>query len=402
VQVPIDVATFLLNEKRSDIHRIESRLKVSITLIPNQHMETPHYNVSRLRQDDMTSENQQASYKLVERPEEINVTTATQETKAQRPQAAVHGITPAQPAPMRAVEATAQPSILGKFFGWIKSIGAEPPAEKTETAKPRSGSAPRRDREGSRPEGGKQDGNRQRNKPRRDRDDTPRAEKAARPEAAPKAQEPRAERPPRPPRVAVEKPALESVPKAEAPVSGQTDENSNRAGRKRGRRGGQRERERREQQLAEQNSGEQLAITETGNETPVVAVEAVHHDIAQAQPPVHIEEASHTEQQAAPVASITEYQAEPVAQFDAAPPAPVAAPTPAPVVVPTPVQASLPIVDSGLVQIETAPSRLAAVAAIQTENSQEPTTRRRARPREVYNMESDSPLVQIETQHKQN
>ena len=41
VQVPVDVATFLLNEKRADIHRIESRLKVSITLIPNPHLETP-------------------------------------------------------------------------------------------------------------------------------------------------------------------------------------------------------------------------------------------------------------------------------------------------------------------------------------------------------------------------
>ncbi|MBI5436212.1 MAG: Rne/Rng family ribonuclease, partial [Nitrosomonadales bacterium] len=61
VQVPIDVATFLLNEKRTDIHHIESRLKVSVTLIPNMHLETPHYNVARLRHDDMTSENLQAS-----------------------------------------------------------------------------------------------------------------------------------------------------------------------------------------------------------------------------------------------------------------------------------------------------------------------------------------------------
>ena len=41
VQVPVDVATFLLNEKRSDIHRIESRLKVAVMMIPNPHLETP-------------------------------------------------------------------------------------------------------------------------------------------------------------------------------------------------------------------------------------------------------------------------------------------------------------------------------------------------------------------------
>ncbi len=285
VQVPIDVATFLLNEKRADIHRIESRLKVSITLIPNQHMETPHYNVLRLRQDDMTSENQQASYKLVERPEEGKDTAAAQETKAQRPQAAVQGITPAQPAPMRAVDsAPQQPSLISKFFGWIKSLGAEAPAEKAEIVKPRSSSAPRRDRDDKRPEGNRQEGNRQRNKPRRDRDDTTRTEKPARPEAASKAQEPRAERPPRPPRVAVEKPALESVPQTDAPVSGAVDENGNRAGRKRGRRGGQRERERREQQVAEPGAGEQPTNNATGNEASF-AVEmaqraAEHHSVA--------------------------------------------------------------------------------------------------------------------------
>jgi ribonuclease E len=409
VQVPIDVATFLLNEKRADIHRIESRLKVSITLIPNQHMETPHYSVSRLRQDDMTSENQQASYKLVERPEEIDVAATAQEAKAQRPQAAVHGITPAQPAPMRAVETISQPSILGKFFGWIKSIGSEPPAEKAVAPKPRSSSMPRRDREGNRPEGNKQDGSRQRNKPRRDRDDTPRTEKTARPEAAPKSQEPRAERPPRPPRVAVEKPALESASKTDVPVSVQTDENGNRTGRKRGRRGGQRERERREQQLAEQGAETQLAEKDAGNETLPVAAETRLHDIASERPgavleqhPVNVHESSNVEQQAAPVAIVTERQAEPVVQFEAAAPAPFPALIPETAVVPIPVQASLPIVDSGLVQIETAPSKLAAVAVRQTETSHEPATRRRSRPREVYSMESSEPLVQIETQHTPN
>jgi len=414
VQVPVDVATFLLNEKRADIHRIESRLKVSITLIPNQHMETPHYSVSRLRQDDMTSENQQASYKLVERPEEAKASAATQETKAQRPQAAVQGITPAQPAPIRAVEATQQTSIFGRFFGWIKSLGEEAPAEKAVAAKPHS--APRRDREGNRPEGkrpegkrpeggsqegskqdgGRPDGTRQRNKPRRDRDETPRAEKPARQEAAPKAQEPRTERPPRPPRVAVEKPALESMPQADAltdaPVSGSADENANRAGRKRGRRGGQRERERREQQTTEPGAGEQPTNEGTGNEASSFAAEMAQRAAEQRHSPVA--EQSRTEQQAAPIAVVTERQAEPVAV--AAAQVQVQAPAPAPV------QSSFPMADSApassLVQIETAPAKLAAVAAAPSEAAH--TSRRRPRQREVYT-ESSAPLEQIETQHTQ-
>jgi ribonuclease E len=410
VQVPVDVATFLLNEKRSDIHRIESRLKVSITLIPNQHMETPHYSVARLRQDDMTSENQQASYKLVERPEEGKDAAAAQETKAQRPQAAVQGITPAQPAPIRAVEvAPQQPSLISRFFGWFTSKSKDVPAEKVEVAKPRSSNAPRRDRdgnrpEGNRPEGNRQDGNRQRNKPRRDRDDASRTEKPARPEAAPKAQEPRTERPPRPPRVAVEKPALESVPKADAAAPEQTDENGNRAGRKRGRRGGQRERERREQQTAEPGAGEQPTNNAAGNDAPV-AVENTRHNITTEHTGIESEqrlspvaEQSHAEQQIAPATVVTERQVEPVAQFVAV----ALVPAPAPAY--APVQANLPIVDSGLtasglVQIETAPSKLAAVAAVPAEIAQQPATRRRPRQREVYSMESSTPLVQIETQH---
>ncbi|MBL8527266.1 MAG: Rne/Rng family ribonuclease, partial [Burkholderiales bacterium] len=70
-QVPVDVATFLLNEKRSDIHGIESRLKVSTVLIPNVHFETPHYTVTRLKHDELNrSEPLPASYQMVEAPPE--------------------------------------------------------------------------------------------------------------------------------------------------------------------------------------------------------------------------------------------------------------------------------------------------------------------------------------------
>ena len=405
VQVPIDVATFLLNEKRGDIHRIESRLKVSITLIPNQHMETPHYSVARLRQDDMTSENQQASYKLVERPEEAKDSAAAQETKVQRPLAAVHGITPAQPAPVRAVAAAPEePSFFGKIFGWFKSKDAEPPAEKVEVAKPRSSNAPRRDRdgnrpEGNRPEGNRQDGNRQRNKPRRDRDETtPRTEKPVRPEAAPKVQEPRAERPPRPPRVAVEKPALENVAQTDAPASAQSDENSNRTGRKRGRRGGQRERERREQQTTEQGEVAQPANVVAVNEV-AVAVETLQHSIAaEQQVSSPVAEQVIVQQQPASIAVVSQPQAEPVAQIVTAAPAPL----PVPVQASLPIAVSNPISDSGLVQIETAPAKLAAIAEVQTETAHQPASRRRSRPREVYSMDSSEPLVQIETQNTPN
>ena len=48
-QVPMDVATFLLNEKRQDISSIETRQNAELLLIPNSNLETPHFKIQRLR-----------------------------------------------------------------------------------------------------------------------------------------------------------------------------------------------------------------------------------------------------------------------------------------------------------------------------------------------------------------
>lgn len=72
-QVPVDVATFLLNEKRNDITKLEARHRVPVVLIPNTHLETPHYHIERMRQDDDRMDETLASYNRVE---EIDVTEA--------------------------------------------------------------------------------------------------------------------------------------------------------------------------------------------------------------------------------------------------------------------------------------------------------------------------------------
>ncbi len=71
-QVPVDVASFLLNEKRTDIAKIEARHRLPIVLIPNKFLETPHYKIDRLRYDDERLETDLASYKRAEdiKPEE--------------------------------------------------------------------------------------------------------------------------------------------------------------------------------------------------------------------------------------------------------------------------------------------------------------------------------------------
>ena len=99
-QVPVDVASFLLNEKRGEIQKLEARLKVNIVLVPNAHLDTPHYRVQRLRHDELNQmEHVPASYELVETPEEPAAALAAAEAKRERPQAAVQGVTPEQPAP---------------------------------------------------------------------------------------------------------------------------------------------------------------------------------------------------------------------------------------------------------------------------------------------------------------
>ncbi len=64
-QVPLDVATFLLNEKRQDISSIEIRQKVELLLIPNSNLETPHFKIQRMREQDTNSKNGD-SFKLLE------------------------------------------------------------------------------------------------------------------------------------------------------------------------------------------------------------------------------------------------------------------------------------------------------------------------------------------------
>ena len=150
-QVPVDVATFLLNEKRVDLQLIEARHRVSVMLIPNVRLETPNYTVTRMRHDDLNkTEPLPPSYNLVALPEEEQkAESRPTEAATPRPEAIVKGVTPQQPAPMpvarearperpqqpatpqRAVE----PSFISKFFGLFKSKPVEAvPAEVPATA----------------------------------------------------------------------------------------------------------------------------------------------------------------------------------------------------------------------------------------------------------------------------
>jgi ribonuclease E len=116
VQVPVDVGAFLLNEKRGEVLKIENRHRIAVILIPNKHLETPHYKLERIKHDDPRLEESQASYNLAESAETDMAYSKLQKVEAKpRQEAMVKTITPDQPAPMveRKVEAVQPaPAIL--------------------------------------------------------------------------------------------------------------------------------------------------------------------------------------------------------------------------------------------------------------------------------------------------
>ncbi len=194
-QVPVDVATFLLNEKRAEIYAIEARLKVGVVLIPNIHLETPHYSIVRLRHDDLNhADEQQPSYKMMEMPAEeaSGYKHSPEKAKPVRQEAAVKGITPTQPAPVAAPVAEAKPeakpTIIKKIIGWFKGlVEEEPVTEPTPqpVAKPQQRNPQQRQRQDGRRD--RQD-NRQQQEPRRQQgrprieEETPNNNRQQRPE----------------------------------------------------------------------------------------------------------------------------------------------------------------------------------------------------------------------------
>jgi ribonuclease E len=177
-QVPVDVATFLLNEKRADITKIESRLKVNLVLIPNKNLETPHHHIERLRHDDPRLEDMKTSFELVTQAEPTLTWAPNKDAEAKaRPEALVKGITPSQPAPRAAPAATAAataaaassaPGLFKRLISWLTGgAPAQKPAEEAVVA-PQPASRSRNVRSGDRrerPHGG--DRSRQRRGERR-------------------------------------------------------------------------------------------------------------------------------------------------------------------------------------------------------------------------------------------
>ena len=145
-QVPVDVATFLLNEKRAELFGLEERLDVSVFLIPNIHLENPHYEVNRVRNDDV-DDYADPSYKRMAEPEqEASMVFGSDKakTKAARPEPAVKGVKHAQPAPVMEQAQTTWWDNFKMWFGKLFTNSPQPEAPATPVVRSDEGSSNRR------------------------------------------------------------------------------------------------------------------------------------------------------------------------------------------------------------------------------------------------------------------
>jgi len=145
-QVPVEVAAFLLNEKRPEIAKIELQQRISVLLVPNKSLETPHYKLERLKHDDPRLDRIEASYKMAEIVEDATTVTRRSQEPTNKQTPVIKGVLPDAPAPVAPVKveapAAAKPAkaaapvkaaaASGGFFGWLKSLFGG----STEEAKP--------------------------------------------------------------------------------------------------------------------------------------------------------------------------------------------------------------------------------------------------------------------------
>jgi len=249
-RVPVDVGTYLLNEKRELLLELEKRHRVSVMLIPSPTLETPNYDIQRVRGEELRSMPSERSYQMVHEETETDLESLAPTSRSAAMEApAVKAVAPATPAPEhrfvetiveKAPEKERKPGLINRLFSSL--FGSESPPEQSAG---QAGEPPReqrvppvrepgRDRparsgmaRGGQAQGGRRSGNQNRQ---------------------PSGRPPRRERPPREERIQhppeqVEIPAPADHPDttntaASAPEGERPERNQGRGPARRGRRGG--------------------------------------------------------------------------------------------------------------------------------------------------------------------
>jgi ribonuclease E len=239
-RVPVDVGTYLLNEKRELLHGLESRHRVSVMLIPSPAMETPNYEIQRIRTDELRGGGGERSYHMTRVEAELEEAPITAQTRTAVEAPAVKTVAPTAPAPEHKTVAekpdARKPGVLRRLFTTLFGAGEKPRTTEKKPGERRRGQQ-RGQGKGS-PDGGPQRGRQaqRRTRPGDDRQPAGRSARRDRPRQANRPQK-------KTPRNEAEKPSLpadqDKGPETGTAQAERTQQGQGR-GSRRGRRGGRR------------------------------------------------------------------------------------------------------------------------------------------------------------------
>ena len=175
-RVPLNVGAYLLNEKRREVADIEQRTSTHLVIVPTPDLETPHFEIKRIRDDTLKTEGNVPSYELMETPV-TEVTAALREERPSKPpqQAAVK-VVPLPAPPRQEAQPSAAPAPAevspesGKgVFGTIKALvgglfssGEEPQAAPSSAKQPQNANRARSQQGGRASQQGQRQGDRRR------------------------------------------------------------------------------------------------------------------------------------------------------------------------------------------------------------------------------------------------
>ncbi len=175
VQLPVDAGSFLLNEKREAIFNIEKQHNVDITIVPNPNMETPHFEVSRVRKSDADNkEYQKPSYQMISAPENEIVEQVKSSKQHISETPALQHVVPSRPAPISNKPAKGK-SLISRIFGSLFGVPEQESKKEIQDIRPNRNQQRRRptrgrnnrNNENSRDAARRNNSNRQRNDNRR-------------------------------------------------------------------------------------------------------------------------------------------------------------------------------------------------------------------------------------------
>ena len=174
VQAPVEIANFLLNEKRNALREIEARHDAPIVIVADEQLHTPHYEVTRIRENELGEDTARPSYQRGT-PRKLATIALTKAQLNIPPAPVVTNVKPAQPAPLREPKPMPEPQPVaaapvapqpvpasGGFVGWLKSMFGSTPAPAAQPAKAEAQGGRREDR-GNRRDRNDRDGRGNRN-----------------------------------------------------------------------------------------------------------------------------------------------------------------------------------------------------------------------------------------------